>query len=76
MSNEPVLTENIGVNQIQFIQIANDIFRVQTSGLYRVQTSNFYFKRVCGKIINGMQNTINEFHYKCGLLNEDINGND
>lgn len=66
--NEPILSETFGVNKISLYQIADDRFRVQASGIY----SN----RVCGKIINGLQNAVNEFHYKCGLLWTDINGHD
>jgi len=66
--NEPIFTEIFGVNKISLFKIDDDRFKVQTSGIY----SN----RVCGKIINGRQNAINEFHYKCGLLWADINGHD
>lgn len=63
-----ILTENFGTTKIELVQIADDRFKVQASGIYT--------NRVCGKIINGLQNAINEFHYKCDLLWVDINGND
>lgn len=66
--SEPLMFENFGTNRIELYQIADDRFRVQASGIYS--------KRVCGKIINGLQAAINEFHYKCGLLWIDINGFD
>ena len=66
--SEPLMFENFGANRIELYQIADDRFRVQASGIY----SN----RVCGEIVNGLQNAINKFHYKCGLLWTDINGFD